>query len=235
MIENSNEIVKNNSQRAKLAERIFIFLGLTSLLAVVSGVMEYNMLQDLNGGLLFDDTALEINDLRQGLVGLLQTALTIASIVVFLNWFRRAYGNLHRLNIKNLSHNETMANWSFVIPFINLYRPYQIMKEILQEMKRVVVTVVPTYRLQIGSSIVGLWWTCYIIRGVLGQIAFKSSMRAETLIELSNSSIAYIVSDSFDVIAIIVTILMIRQVAKEEEMFAESIKVAQIKVEEHVE
>ncbi|MCU4177435.1 DUF4328 domain-containing protein [Carboxylicivirga sp. N1Y90] len=235
MIENSNELLKDNSQRAKITERVFIFLGITTVFAVVSNVMEHNLLQDLKGGLMYDDSQLEMSDLRQGIIGLVQTGLTITSVVVFLGWFRRAYGNLHRSGIRNITYSETMTNWSFVIPFINLYRPYQIMKELLQEMKRVVITVVPSYRLQISSGIIGMWWTVYIIRGILGQIAFRSSLRAETVFELSNSSMAFIISDTFDIIAIIVTILMVKQVSKEEEMFAESLKVAKIKIEESVE
>ena len=39
----------------------------------------------------------------QGIIGLLQTGLYIASIVTFLNWFRRAFGNLHRIGIKKFS------------------------------------------------------------------------------------------------------------------------------------
>lgn len=121
--------IKDNSKRAKILIQIFwILTGLT----VVSVIFNYYELEILKKALLgeyIDEDKAYANDLRQGIIGLLQTGLYITSIIVFLNWFRRAYGNLHRLKLR-LNHSETMAVWAFFIPIIFLFRPYQIMKEI---------------------------------------------------------------------------------------------------------
>ncbi len=49
-------------------------------------------------------------------------------------WFRRAYFNLHQ-KVSYLSHSEGWAAGSWFVPIVNLYRPYQIMKEIYVETK----------------------------------------------------------------------------------------------------
>lgn len=90
----------DNSKRAKNLIIVFwILIGLNAI-GIISGYLELEILKNLQLGILVDDSTANANDMRQMVIGLLQTGLFIASIVVFLNWFRRSYGNLHRLGLK---------------------------------------------------------------------------------------------------------------------------------------
>lgn len=111
--------LKDNAKRAKTVMIVFgvliviIFMGLFS---------SYNLLQILenaqNGKYITEQEA-EFVDLIQQIIVAFQLVVYIVSIIVFLNWFRRAYGNLHRLGLNSLKYKESMAIWAWFIPFVS--------------------------------------------------------------------------------------------------------------------
>src|SRR5688572_9717366 len=75
--------------------------------------------------------------MRQLLISLLVLATAVveflgfvAAIVVFLVWMRRSYINLKALGVRGLEYSPGWAVGCWFIPFVNLVRPYTIMKEI---------------------------------------------------------------------------------------------------------
>src|SRR4249919_2196416 len=56
--------------------------------------------------------------------------LDIGLIVSFIMWFRRAYWNLHQVNVSAAHFPEGWAAGAWFVPFINLIRPYRIMQQI---------------------------------------------------------------------------------------------------------
>jgi hypothetical protein len=136
----SNEKLEiwDNSKRAKNLMIVFwVLIGLT-VIGLFTGYNELQILKNAQIGEYISEQEANTSDLIQGIIGLLQLGIYIASVVLFLNWFRRAYGNLHRLGIKYLKQKESMAVWSWFIPFINLFRPVQIMNEIWTGLKRLI-------------------------------------------------------------------------------------------------
>jgi len=210
-----NETHLDNSNRASIAIKIFWCICIANLLAVISGFYEFELLERIRLGEHFTDEEATMNDLSQGVIGLIQSALYIASIITFLNWFRRAYGNLHRIGV-GLEHNESMAVWSFFIPFVSLYRPYKIAKEILVETRKKISKFDEKNSASRSFPILGLWWALFLITNWIGQFAFKSFMKDETLEQMITSTQAYMFSDFVDIPAAFVTILLIKQIASDE-------------------
>lgn len=214
-MENKTEPIRDNSKRANIAVIIFWIICGLNLLAVISDYFEYNLLSRINDGEDVSYDEANANDIRQMIIGFSQSALYITSMVVFLNWFRRAYANLHRLNITGLRHKDNMAVWSFIIPIVSLYWPLRIMREIWNETQKKIKELIPDH-LIIYSSLIGWWWAAYIITNVVSRISFKAALKSDTVIDMMTSSQVYMLSDSLDIIAAIITLLVIKQVAKEE-------------------
>ncbi len=124
---------------------MIIFWGLTglTLICLLSRYNELLMLKKIQAGIYVSDQDVYINDLSLSLVIIFQFLLRIASIIVFLSWFRRAYGNLHRLGIKYLLQKELMAVWVWFIPIVWFYRPVQIMNEIWTETQKRIKDTIP--------------------------------------------------------------------------------------------
>jgi hypothetical protein len=94
---------------------------------------------------------------------------SILSSVLFLQWFRRAYHNLHKAGAKNLITTEGWAVGSWFVPILNLIRPYEIMREIWIGTQQM-YTPNKFERSAIASStgLVNGWWTTFLFSRVIG-------------------------------------------------------------------
>lgn len=108
--------------------------------------------------------------------------------ITFVLWFRRAYFNLHQ-KLKTLEFGEGWAAGSWFVPFVNLVRPYKIMKELFTEssfwlkMKGVEGS-------KSQEQLILPWWILWILTTVLGRIVDKlPSETVDELIELTQFAI----------------------------------------------
>jgi hypothetical protein len=109
------------------------FLGAAAILAafaVNSDVSLIEFISRLSGG--FGGSADEAfrNLSRLHFVGLLQAVTIYATAVPFLIWFHRAHKNLPGLGERGLLFTPGWAVGFFFVPFLNLVRPFQAMREI---------------------------------------------------------------------------------------------------------
>jgi hypothetical protein len=110
-------------------------------------------------------------ELVMGFVGLAQIAVFISTAVVFLIWLHRAYKNLRAFGVKT----ETSPGWAvgyWFIPFANLVRPYQAVKELwIKSDPAVDFTHGFAKRLEgaLATTPVGVWWFFWIVGGVVGR------------------------------------------------------------------
>ncbi|MGC6531511.1 MAG: DUF4328 domain-containing protein [Flavobacteriales bacterium] len=182
----------DNSKRAKIALGVLIAVLVVQVISLVSEFMQIQLLQEFDALFAVDDDILEraeVNDRRQLLIQLLTLAVSVTFIVVFLNWFRRAYGNLHRLKVGGLTAPEVNAVWAWFIPIISLFRPVVLASEIwkhtggqLQKLGGQDTTA------SIRGLVLGLWWFFFIGSGVLGRIAAFKTRRDEEISEMIFSS-----------------------------------------------
>lgn len=206
----------DNSHRAGLTIKVFWVIVVLAIIALIFDFIQLDLLQKLQNAEDVSDTRIDLNDISQRTIGIVTLIITIASIVLFLNWYRRAYENLQRLNIRT-NHTGTHAVWSFFIPILNLFRPYSIVREILIETRKKLV-ILPTEHLSSPkTAIIGFWWAAFLISGFVGRIAFKVSLRAEDTIEgLTTTTYIFMVSEITDIIAAALAIVMIKQISKDE-------------------
>ena len=102
--------IKDNFKRAKTLLTVFWVLTGLTLVGLLTGYNELQILKNAQIGEYVSKEETNLSDLLQGIIGLIQLGLYIASVVVFLNWFRRAYGNLHRAGITYIEHKN---RWQF--------------------------------------------------------------------------------------------------------------------------
>ena len=105
-----------------------------AVVALFSGTLELQLLTDLKEGVHASESqalaAAEASDARQQLVGVFQIVIFVVSGILILMWKYRANFNAHQLGGTRM---EFTPGWSigwYFIPFSNLWKPYQAMKEI---------------------------------------------------------------------------------------------------------
>jgi len=215
--------IKDNSKRAKILMTVFgVLVGLT-LIGLLADYNELYMLKKVQIGEYVSEQEANTSDLIQLTLGLVQFGLYITSVVVFLNWFRRAYGNLHRAGV-NLKHEESMAVWTWFIPIVWFYRPVQIMKEIWTLTQEKIKEFDSSYTIKSGGIIIGLWWMLFIISNFIGRYVLKTAFKQDTIEQFIESSEATIISDIMQIPEALLVILIVNKLSKMESRLAVEVK-----------
>ena len=112
-----------------------------------------------------------LGDLIEGLVGLAQVVVFVATVVVFLTWLHRAYKNLRAFGVRTeMSPGWAVGNW--FIPFLNLVRPYQSVKELWIKSDPAVDFTNGFAQPGAGAratSLVGFWWFAWLFANFAGR------------------------------------------------------------------
>lgn len=200
------ENLRPNGQRAKTAITMIWVVLILEIISLISGYLQYDLLQVVANGGDISIEAAESNDLREQAIGIVYLIAFIISGVTFIQWFRRAYFNLH-LKVNHLSHTEGWAAGSWFVPIINLYRPYRIMKELYKETNELLIKKGLSVSGSLTSSALGFWWTFWILSSILGR--FISRMDGESIEELMTSSVLSMILNVVGIPLALITVKII--------------------------
>ena len=144
-----------------------------------------------------------VRELLQTIFGIGLFIVYVATIVMFCVWTYRMNANIHALGAANLRFTPGWAVGWYFIPIANLWKPYQVMKEIWRASKN------PSgWHDEASSSIVGYWWFWWIISNV--EISIGSSPDEEVLVTTVTPFGLLLVA--IDVIAAISAYRVVKQV-----------------------
>jgi hypothetical protein len=209
--------LKNNAQRARAVNIIFIILLVINVVSIISNFMQLNLLKSLIAGSA-DTEAATANDIRVSALAIGNLVVLICTMIFFILWFRRAYNNLHLTQEVNLLYTEGWAAGAWFVPFLNLVRPYQIMDEIWNKTQQATKNLL-SFK---NSSLVGWWWAVYLISNVTSNIASRVFDDNSSYESLTSGTYAQIVSNFVEIISIAVTLIMIKKTAAMEAKLYES-------------
>lgn len=211
------EKLKPNEQRAKNAITLIWIVLILEVLSFISSYLQYDLLLTIANGGEFTEMEASENDIREQIIGVLYLIATVISIVTFILWFRRAYFNLH-LKANNLSYSEGWAAGSWFVPIISLYRPYQIMKELYLKTKELFIKNDINYDQNFTTNYLGWWWTIWMISNFFGQFIFRYSLNAETIDELTTSTILAMILNVVGIPLAWITVKIIKDYSKNEQL-----------------
>ncbi|WP_324671005.1 DUF4328 domain-containing protein [Hymenobacter sp. GOD-10R] len=136
--------------------------------------------------------------------------VTLAAVIYFFSWFRRAYANLQRAGCRT-EHSNGWAIGAWFVPILNLFRPYSIMREIWDD----------THRLAYGTEpprpLLGWWWASFLVMSIMSRVSNSLSDQDKTAQQLENAAIGDAIHSLFVVVFILLTIAIIKRVAVAEE------------------
>ncbi len=215
------ENLRPNEQRAKNAITLIRIVLVLEIVSLFSSLMQYDLLQTAANGGFISDAAAEANDTRQSILGTLYLIAYMISGITFIMWFRRAYFNLHQ-KVNFLTHSEGWAAGCWFIPIINLYRPYQIMKEIYVETKKLLTNKGLSEKVDYSTSYLNWWWTLWVISGIIGQFIFRFSIKSENTIEnITITTVMLIISSILGIPLTLITVKVIKDYSKVEPLLAQ--------------
>ncbi len=142
-------------------------------------------------------------------VGIAIFIVGIISAITFIEWFRRAYFNLHVL-VHNLSHTEGWAAGSWFVPLINLYRPYQIMEELYVETENFLKNNDEQYTPQTSTRFLGWWWMTFLLSNILSYISLRVVSNAHSIGALVASNVLSLMSAFIGIPSLLLGIRIIK-------------------------
>ena len=156
---------------------------------------------------LFDTAGAFSSELLIGLVAVVGVAFTVASAVLILIWIYRANANAHQLGGSNMKFTPGWSVGWYFIPIFWFWKPYQAMKEIWQ------VSSNPLdWWTQEAPGLIGWWWGLFLVSNVLSSAAIR--MTGGWSGEVPTGSTIWIMSDVVSILAILVTVALIKEISK---------------------
>ncbi|MFC1747111.1 DUF4328 domain-containing protein [Candidatus Neomarinimicrobiota bacterium] len=216
-------MTKKNAQRENTPAKLFdlkqhsnwvvgslLLLLLITLAALVSSWLEFTVYDGRLAGQYTEQTfqALKTSsDARQGLIGLLQLLLMVISTGFLLNWTYRANGNLHALHVKGLQFSPKWAMGWFIIPVLNLWKPYPVLKELWQASHGS-----PDWRWQPVSILIPVWWLLWLgfLGLTFGSIVFL--LGTQDIIDERNITLLTMITDSVSILLVSNIIWFVRHI-----------------------
>lgn len=207
--------MRSNSTRAKTAiVFIWIVMGM-EMIQLVSSYFQYLLLSEAASGGFISHEAAATNDLREQLLGIAAFIVYVISGITFIQWFRRAYFNLHT-KVSHLECSEGWAAGAWFTPWINLFRPYRIMRELFRE-TRIILNGNSEQGNRSSTIAVDWWWALWIISGIASQVSLQVSLRNQTIDGLMVSTVAGMVGSVLTLPLAIITVKVITDYSRLEE------------------
>ncbi len=211
---------KPNRKQANIAILAIGMVLLLFIASMISSIMQYELLTSVKKGIVVTEEVAINNDNREMIVGTVSIIAYIISSILFLVWFYRAYENLsHRVN--KVDHSKSWSIWAWFVPFISLYRPYNIMNELNKKTDLILGQRGITLG-QGKNSPIALWWGLFIVSVYIGKVFEKLGALADTIDGLILVTISGIFILTVGIVLAFVTILVIKDFAGKEELLYET-------------
>ena len=180
---------------ARLATFVLSAGVVANVAVIVGAAFEVNLLQDVLAGTeLADDEWYALQTWRRG-IDWVSIGAALAALAMVIVWLRRAYRNLPALGARGLPWSPGWAIGAWFVPILNLFRPYQIVRE---TWVRSDPAVGPLEQPR-APAMLGWWWGMWLAGGPIARVAQQMAVQAET-------AESYLAAAAFEVVACFVNI-----------------------------
>lgn len=152
--------------------RTLLWIGAgVALVAVVSGLMDIDLLSEMIAGRSVSAAEANASEFRQGLLSVTGFILFLATFVVFLMWLHRTSSNARTLATGPMRFTPGWSVGWFFVPIMNFWRPLQVMKELWRVSQEGTKYPRPT-------GVVVVWWLLWLAAGILSRIGGRMMLQA---------------------------------------------------------
>ena len=194
-----------------------IGLGLLAVAEVLSIVVGIAQVASPDTTVDLDEEGLmSIWLMLQGMVYLLKFPVYIFTVVTFLIWLHRAHSNLGALRAENLEFTPGWAVGWWFIPFANLVKPYQAVREVWAESDP---DIDPNERVFLSASLrtaptyMGVWWGMWLTSNFAANITSRV-YDPDTMSNVAVGGALFIVTGVLSATAAVLALLVVRDITE---------------------
>jgi len=133
-----------------------------AVVGIATRIVSHGILTDLRDGTYasaaLSATASEAFDRRERFLNVMELFLFAVTSVLALKWIHRANFNARQLGAEGMRFTPGWAVGSFFIPVVNLWKPYQAMKEIWKASSSP-----SNWQGAPSGALLGIWWFLWIL------------------------------------------------------------------------
>ena len=159
---------------ARWATGLLIATLAVAWIAVGVDLAEMRLLLLATAGTHVDLEAREAQFTTNDILFWTQITLLVVTAVAFLAWLFQARVNLRSFGIRRPSYSRGWVIWSFLVPLVNLFRPYQVIREIWQASDPEGRDAF-NWRSLAVSRLLPAWWLLFVGWGALEVLALISN------------------------------------------------------------
>lgn len=191
--------LRDNSQRAHLTITLFWAIILTSIATMLLNMLTIAFPVPSESE---EFGAANLVYIAVALVFLCRLAAIILGTIFFLQWFRRAYFNLREAGVYR-DYSDGWAVGAWFVPFMNLVRPYSIMKEVWYG----------TLNLAGRSPnhvLIRWWWAAYLAHSIIDNLTRQAAKHTDDTLALELFALF------FDIASAVLTLTVVRHIHEAE-------------------
>ena len=159
--------------RARIVTILLIVGAVISLLTIPSHVLDMYVHPLTEGQEVSDNPGGFLSLALTAVLGLAMIAVYIATVVVFLMWLYRVSNNVAAFGATT-QHSSGWAVGSFFVPIMNLFVPYQAVKDIWQKSEP---SGDDSFSYSVSApGFFAAWWGFWIASNIAGQAYFRMAM-----------------------------------------------------------
>jgi hypothetical protein len=193
-----------SSARGSVATALLLLMALLAAASALHFFSAFDLADRAARAALRPGEAAAFDDLTQTLARLELAGSVLTGIAWFV-WLHRGVANARSLGVQTAATPGWSVGWWF-IPFANLVKPYRILRSLFGGV------------VSGSSTIVGFWWGCYLLAGLVGN--FAALQHPETLAALRVYAGSFLLTDVLRVAAAILAALMVWRIDEGTESFA---------------
>lgn len=202
------QYTKDPRSLTKFVKAMFWVSIVTAVIYFLSDLMQIALLSSN-----FTQAEANANDTRQGAVGVLYLIVLLITGIAFFKWTYRANVNSRGFGAQGMEFSPGWAVGWYFIPIMNLFKPFQALKEIWQVSKN------PSdWSNQNSSAVLGWWWALWIASGILGQITFRLEMHANSVSLLQTATVVSLISDVVSLLTVWLLLVIVTKISNMQEI-----------------
>lgn len=210
--------LRSTRTAAQWSKRLLYLLALVAGAWFVVDLMGYDLVAQASFGVEVSGSDAESIDTYYQNIAALWLLAYLVTAVVFLVWFRKAYQNLDRFSVRGLDYSANWALGGFFVPILNLFRPYQVAREIAKASSDQMFESRTSWKEKETPSIIKWWWGLFLVSNwVAWSISRLSPEDLSNLAALQRFYLADAISNCLLVVSAIVATRMIEFITAQQE------------------
>lgn len=193
---------------------VWLFAGgiVINLVLIWHNLSNYQILGRVLKGMPFGEKEASQYDLTALYYQALAGTWYVTTAIFFLMWVHRMHRNLWAFGIPNLKFTPGWSVGWYFIPFANLFKPFQAMRELYYQSNTAWSDA--DWQNQRTPAFIQSWWALFLLMGFVGRTLKRTQDSAESIGDLQIHAVAFAANNIIAILAGLLAIYVVLSIQR---------------------